>query len=177
MRWSRPEQVVVLLAVIAAIAGSGALLVLKRPGTPVRVIEPSSPATFVVQVDGEVQRPGLYEVTRGARVADAIRAAGGMTAGADTAVVNLARLVRDGERITVPGLGNPSASPAPRRVRVNAATADELETLPGIGPVLARRIVDHRSSHGPFLRLEDMLQVEGIGPKLLERIRPLITVE
>lgn len=160
---------------IAAVAGGGALLALKRPGAPIRVIEPQTPATLMVQVDGEVQRPGLYQLVRGARVGDAVQAAGGTTAGANAAAMNLARPVRDGERITVPAH---SASSGPRtRVNVNAATAEELEALPGIGPVLARRIVDHRARQGPFQRLEDLLQVEGIGPKLLEKIRHLIMVE
>lgn len=177
MRWSRPEQAVVLLAVVAAVAGGGALLALKRPAAPIRVIEPQSPTTLVVQVDGEVYHPGLYRLVRGARVGDAIQAAGGMTAGADAGVMNLARPLRDGERITIPARGVSSGSTARRQVNVNAATAEELEALPGIGPVLARRIVDHRARHGPFQRSEDLLQVEGIGPKLLERIKPLISVD
>lgn len=177
MRWSRPEQAVVLLAVVAAVAGGGALLALKRPAAPIRVIEPQPATALVVQVDGEVHRPGLYQLVRGARVGDAIQAAGGMTPGADAGAVNLARPVRDGERLTIPARGASSGSTARRRVNVNAGTTEELEALPGIGPVLARRIVDHRARHGPFQRLEDLLQIEGIGPKLLEKIRPLITVD
>ncbi|MDR7437902.1 MAG: ComEA family DNA-binding protein [Armatimonadota bacterium] len=176
MRWSRPEQLVTLGALAAALVAAGALAAVRRPAPPVRLIEPAPADAVVVQVDGEVVRPGLYRLAAGSRVADAVQAAGGMLPGADTQALNLARLLRDGDRVTVPpraSLG-PTGPGAP--VNINTADAARLETLPGIGPILARRIVEYRNRHGPFQRLEDLLQVQGIGPRLLERLRPLVTV-
>lgn len=180
VQWSRPEQVVILLALCAALTGSAWLVLLRRPAPPVRVIEQPAAAVLVVQVDGAIARPGLYHLPAGSRVIDALGAAGGVTPDADPNGVNLARPVRDGERITVPSRASAGAAVLPgsrRPVNLNAATAAELEALPGIGQVLARRIVEYRARHGPVQRLEDLLQVDGIGPRLLERLRPLVVVE
>lgn len=175
MHWNRPEQVVTALAVAAMLAGSIVLLA-RRPAPPVRLIEAPQPSTIVVQVDGEVVRPGLYRLNSGVRVTDAIDAAGGPTPSAELAGLNLARVLRDGERVTVPSSVAPR-SPVQPRVNVNIAPERDLEELPGIGPALAHRIVEYRQRHGPFHRPEDLLQVEGIGPKLLARIRDRIIVE
>lgn len=174
-----------LLAVVAALAGGVVLAVLRRPAPPIRVIEPPPSAVVVVQVDGEVFHPGVHTLASGSRVGDAINAAGGVTPEADVSLINFARVVRDGERVSVPSRllrdqlvrvpGTPSGSV--RRVNINSANTDELLTLPGIGPALAHRIADFRIRHGPFHRLEDLLQVEGIGPKLLERLRGLVTTD
>jgi len=175
LRWTRPEQLVVLIAAAAVIAGSAALLVARRPAPSIRVFEQSPQTELVVQVDGAVVRPGLYRIPPGSRAADAIDAAGGFAATADPAGVNQARLLRDGERVTVPDHVFPLRA-ADTRIDLNRAEARDLEALPGIGPVLARRIVGHRDRHGPFHRLEDLLQVEGIGPRLLERLRAGIVI-
>lgn len=179
MRWSRPEQAVILLALCAALSGGAGLVLLRRPAPPVRVIEPPPAAVLVVQVDGAVARPGLYHLPAGSRVIDALGTAGGVTPDAELNGLNLARLVRDGERIIVPPRGSSGAAPpdARRPVNLNTATAADLEALPGIGQVLARRIVEYRARHGPVRRLEDLLRVDGIGPRLLERLRPLVVVE
>lgn len=167
------------LAIAAAVVAGGLLLVVRRPPPPIRFIEPPLPAELVIQVDGEVVQPGLYRVARGARVEDAIQGAGGVTARADLSAVNRARILHDGDRVTVPA--HASASPAvgspARMVDLNTATAADLQALPGIGPVLAGRIIAYRTRHGPFLRLEELLQVEGIGPRLLQHLRSLVIVQ
>lgn len=121
----------------------------------------------VVDVEGAVRRPGLFSLPRGSRVADAIRAAGGVTPGAQ-AGVNLARLLVDGEQLVV-GESAPGAS-APEAARgglldLNAATVAELDSLPGVGPVLAQRIVDWRTAHGPFRDVSQLREVSGIGER------------
>lgn len=177
MRWSRAEEVAALLMVCAAILGSGVLLLLRRPGPPVQVIDQPPATAVVVQVDGEVSHPGIYHLPAGARAGDAVEAAGGVSPLADPAAINLARLLRDGDRLTVPARHtSPARTPSPQ-IFLNAAGERELESLPGIGPVLARRIVAQRMRDGPYRRLEDLLRVEGIGPRLLERLRPLVVIE
>lgn len=175
MQWPRTEQAALLLALAAVVVGALVLLAVRRPPPPVRLIEPSVPAEIVVQVDGAVLRPGLYRLPPGSRVADAVRAAGGPAATANLDAVNGARVLRDGERIRI-AEGEPAiqTTDAPAPVNVNTATAGELESLPGIGPVLAARIVEHRTRHGPFQTLEDLLRVEGIGPGLLNRLRTAV---
>lgn len=175
MRWTRPEQIVVLIAAAAVIAGSATLLVARRPAPSIRIFEQPPQTEIVVQVDGAVVRPGLYRIRPGSRASDAIAAAGGLASTADSAGINQARLLRDGERVTVPLRGS-AAQTGESRLDLNHAAARDLETLPGIGPVLARRIVAYRDRHGPFHRLEDLLQVEGIGPRLLERLRGGIVI-
>jgi len=187
VRWSRAEQLLVLLAAGAVIAGVAALVVVQRSSPSVRVFEAPATAEIVVQVDGAVLRPGLYRLPAGARADEAIRAAGGSSPAADVEALNLARLLRDGERLTVPYRASAPAesfAPPPRRaasgpprvVDLNRAAAPDLEALPGIGPVLARRIIAYRDRHGPFHRVEDLLQVEGIGPKLLARLRQHVVI-
>lgn len=146
---------------------------------------PSSPAPpILVDVAGWVRRPGVYQLAAGARVIDAIEAAGGARRGALLEALNLAAPLADGTQVLVPreGRASPGAPPAAAGsggtalVNVNTATADELETLPGIGEVLAQRIVDHRTEHGPFASVDDLLDVSGIGEAILEDIRDLVTV-
>lgn len=139
----------------------------------------------VVHVVGEVRRPGLVSVPPDARVADAVQEAGGPTEDADTAGLNLARAVVDGEQIRVPapgedvpppstgGVGEPGGAEV---VDLNAATADGLEALPGVGPVLAERIVAHRDEHGPFTSVDELAEISGIGPSVLEQVRDLARV-
>lgn len=143
--------------------------------SPVR--EPSSSIT--VHVAGWVARPGLVAVPEGARVADAIEAAGGAISGARLDVINLAQTVQDGERVDVPGpqdTASVAEAASDGRVAINRATASELESLPGIGPVLAERIVAYRDEHGPFSAVEDLLSVSGIGERKLDSLRDYIRV-
>lgn len=149
-----------------------------------------APATIFVHVAGWVRRPAVYELRQGDRVIDAIRMAGGAKGGADLTMVNLAALLTDGQQIVVfkrgaagaaPG-GQGGGVPAPgsggpaQLVNLNTATLDQLESLPGIGPTLAQRILDHRQAHGPFRSVDDLLNVSGIGEKRLEDLRSKVTV-
>lgn len=141
------------------------------------------PRPLTVHVSGAVARPGLVEVPDGARVADAILAAGGATTEADLAALNLAEPLADALHLRVPAIGDPPdatdrgmGAPADGKVRVNVATRTELEALPGIGPVLAQRIVEHREAAGPFATVEDLLDVPGIGERVLASLRDRVVV-
>lgn len=178
MRWSRPEQTVILIAAVAVLTGSIALVLARRPAPAIRIFEQPAVVDLVVQIDGAVIRPGLYHFPPGTRVTDALAVAGGPSPGADLSSLNRARILRDGEHLVIPQRAAPGASTASAgRLDLNTATAPDLEVLPGIGPVLAARIIAYRSAHGPFQRVEDLLQVEGIGPKLLERLRGQLVVQ
>ncbi len=182
------------LAAALMLAG-GAAIRSGRSAGPLPVSAPSAPAQISVHVVGEVTWPGLYVLPSGARLQDAVFAAHGPTLIADLRRVNLASPLRDGDRVVVPRIVQPAypfpparrpglpepASPAEGErapaVNVNTATAADLERLPGIGPVLARRIVEHREARGLFRRLDDLLEVQGIGPKLFRRLEPLLRLE
>ncbi len=141
----------------------------------------------VVHVVGEVRRPGVRHLPAGSRVADAVEAAGGATARADLAGVNLARVLTDGEQLRVPRPGEavpaPVAAPATgvpgagggAAVALSTADVAALDALPGIGPVLAQRIVDWRTEHGRFTTVDELAEVSGIGEKLLAQVRPHVT--
>ena len=132
-----------------------------------------------VHVAGAVRRPGVVRLEPGSRVVDAIEAAGGATSEAVLAGVNLAAEVADGSQVTVPsrldGAVGVSSTPDPT-VAVNTASASDLESLPGVGPVLAGRIIAHRDAHGAFRTAEDLLDVSGIGEATLARLRPFIRI-
>ena len=134
------------------------------------------PEAIVIHVSGAVNRPGLVTVPSSARVADAIAGAGGAATGADLASLNLASSVRDGDQIVVPLVGAATAPGAviDRGIDLNRATAAELESLPGVGPVLAGRIVAYRDLHGPFATVEDLMDVGGIGEAKLAAMRDSI---
>lgn len=144
-------------------------------------------AELVVHVVGAVRRPGLYRLRDGARIADAVRRAGGARRGADLAAVNLAAPLVDGVQILVPervrsggppgaaggtGSGMESVSGP---VSLSSATIEELDALPGIGPITAEKIVDYRTEHGPFSSVDDLDAVPGIGPTRVEQLRELVT--
>ncbi|MCW4384605.1 ComEA family DNA-binding protein [Salinibacterium sp. SYSU T00001] len=139
-------------------------------------------ATIYVHVHGAVAAPGLFELPQGSRVVDAIAAAGGFTAEADRAAVNLARFVEDGEQLGVPvagAAGEATGTPgvaADGRVNLNTADAAALETLPRVGPAMSARIIEWREANGRFTAIEDLLAVTGIGEKTLEGLRELVTV-
>jgi competence protein ComEA len=141
---------------------------------------------IVVHITGAVPRPGVYALPQGARIQDGISAAGGFLAEADKTNINLAQLLEDGEKLDVPYIegGSPViTTPVPEVVtstteliNINTASAAELDTLPGIGPTTAQKIIDYRTQNGPFLNAEDIVNVSGIGPGTYERIKNLITV-
>lgn len=142
-------------------------------------------AMIVVDVGGRVRHPGLQTLPLGSRVADALRAAGGALRAKDLATINLAAKVSDGELLLVgipgaalSGSGSTSGSnPAPAGpVDLNTATADQLDALPGIGPVLAQRIIDWRTAHGTFRTVDELNDVSGIGNSIFAELKPLVTV-
>ncbi len=163
---------------------------------------PEPLSSLVVHVSGAVLNSGVYRLAEGSRVADAIEQAGGATSNADLDALNLAEVLTDGQKVYVPRKGEmpppavitsagsgssariPSsgrvstpASSAPRfPIDLNRASAKELEALPGIGEVIAQRIVEYRQRNGPFRSVDELMNVRGIGPKKMESIRPLVTV-
>ena len=143
-------------------------------------------APIVVHITGAVPRPGVYALPEGARVQDAISAAGGFLAEAEKSGINLARVLEDGEQIDIPyGEGASIVIPTPgvevissssELININTAPLFELDLLPGIGPTTAQKIIDYRETNGPFTTIEDIINVSGIGPGTFERIKDLITV-
>jgi competence protein ComEA len=137
----------------------------------------------VVDVVGAVRRPGLYRLAQGSRIADALTRAGGATAKADLAQVNLAAPLADGEQVVVPrrgagvaaaGAGSGSASGPAAPVQLSTATLEQLDSLPGVGPVTAQKILDYRQKHGAFQSVDELDAVPGIGPKRLEQLHELV---
>ena len=133
---------------------------------------------IVVHVTGKVNRPGIVTLKSGARVNDAVAAAGGMRGKVDAAGINLARVLVDGEQVIVgesPGAG--AAIPgAEVKINLNSADVTALETLPGVGPVTAEAIISWRTANGPFRSAEDLLEVKGIGPATLKQLRERVSV-
>jgi len=131
---------------------------------------------IVVHVSGAVQEPGLVTVPSTARIAEVIAAAGGASVGADLGGLNLAATVRDGDQIVVPvpGEASPTTGEASRGIDLNRSSAAELEEIPGVGPVLASRIVEFREANGPYSEVEDLLDVGGIGEAKLAAMRDAI---
>ncbi|MFE4948889.1 helix-hairpin-helix domain-containing protein [Leifsonia sp. NPDC056665] len=142
-------------------------------------------AELFVHVSGAVNKPGLIRLAPGARVVDAVEAAGGFAEGADPAGLNLARRLHDGEQLRAPQVGEPAAEVAAETagdaatgalVDLNTASATQLESLPRIGPAMAQRIVDWRTSNGRFGAVTDLLKVTGIGQKLFDGLKDKVTV-
>ncbi len=204
-RWEVPVRAAIAAAVAAFVVVGLAVFLLLRPdneGEPVPLISTSaaapveSPASVgalddgvqvQVHVVGQVRKPGVVSLSESGRVQDAIEAAGGATGKADLAQMNLARKVVDGERILVPkpgeelpdevagGSDNP-ASAVGSLVDLNTATVAQLDELPGVGPVLAGRIVEWRDANGRFATVDDLNEVSGIGDATMEKLRPLVRV-
>ncbi|MEN9752994.1 MAG: hypothetical protein RL670_685 [Actinomycetota bacterium] len=170
--------VVVLYLLLTSLQDSSPKPVVKT-AAPTVVATPVVPKIFIHMV-GQVQHPGVFQLDLNARVFDAVSAAGGFTADADQASVNLARVLSDGEQILVTkvgegggaaGLGSGAAS----LINLNRANATELDALPGIGPAIAGRIVDWRNANGGFHKKEDLMQVKGIGKAVFANIKDLVT--
>lgn len=156
------------------------------PASGATTASPSAePAMLVVDVAGWVRRPGVYELHEGDRVIDALQAAGGARHGAALASLNLAAPLTDGVQVLVPRAAPGASSGAvdpitgaavPARININTASAADLEALPGIGEVLAQRIVDYRTQNGPFTSVDQLVDVSGIGDAILADIRDSVTV-
>lgn len=187
---SRGRAVAGALLLIAALfvagrylAGAGAAEERSAAAEPVSGELQAEPAPrLVVHVVGAVRRPGLYRLASRARIADALRRAGGATRRADLSLVNLAAPVSDGTQVVVPrratavatgGEGGSAVAPG-GPVHLNTATIDQLDELPGVGPVTAQKIVDWREQHGAFSSVDDLDAIPGIGPARLEQLRELV---
>jgi competence protein ComEA len=184
------------LAIIALVAAIAAVYGLfqafdARTAPPIVIEDAAGILPVVVDVRGAVSAPGVYELVPGARMQDAILAAGGLSPTADLSTVSLARRLRDGEVVTIlelPQVGGALASPpsdlpmgdlaanAPVRLNLNTATIAELTELPGIGDVIAERIVRFREENGPFRSIDDLIHVEGISTRTIDGFRDLVTV-
>lgn len=144
---------------------------------------PAPSTRLVVYVVGAVRRPGLYRVPQGSRVADAVARAGGVTRKADPAALNLAAPVADGEQVLVPARlpravaaaqGAPTPGVPVGPIQLSSATAEQLDSLPGIGPATAQKILDYRAEHGAFRSVDELDEVPGIGPTRVEQLRGLV---
>ena len=145
-------------------------------------------ARVVVDVVGAVRRPGLYRLEQGSRIADAVARAGGATGKAELSMVNLAAPLADGEQVVVPkraaagaaaagvaaGGAEAGAGPSTGPVHLSTATLDQLDSLPGVGPVTAQKILDYRAKHGAFSSVDELDAVPGIGPSRMDQLRDLV---
>ncbi|AST56359.1 competence protein helix-hairpin-helix repeat protein [Thermoanaerobacterium thermosaccharolyticum] len=154
-------------------------------GNTNEIVSNEKPIEIKVYVTGLVKSPGVYTMKDGDRVDDAIKLAGGALEGADLSNINLAEKVKDEQMIKIPKIGENNNSTggigdvekADGKININKATKEELDTLPGIGEVTAQRIIDFREQHGNFQKIEDIMNVSRIGPKLFEQIKDKITVD
>ena len=180
------KQLLIALAGVVAVA-SLVLVAVNRPEPPTGEFSVSADETatevidqfLYVHVVGEVASPGMYQLPVGARLVDAVFAAGGLTEDADNASVNLARKLTDGEQIIVFSISQEGQSPGTNSsglISLNRAGDKELEELPGIGPALAGRIIAWREANGGFKSVQDLLKVSGIGESLLSGVVDLVTL-
>ena len=192
---SRGEITGLIVVLVALLGGAGlwyarslpkpVTIAQAGPGAAEQVSSSPSPAvSLIVDVAGAVHQPGVYEFAEGDRVIDAIERAGGSIPKADLSLLNLAAPLADGTQILVPKAGPPGAGvpggAAPGStsglININSASTTELESLSGIGEVLAATIVEYRDQNGPFTSVDDLMDVSGIGPATLEEIRDQVTV-
>ncbi|SEF67834.1 competence protein ComEA [Nonomuraea solani] len=137
---------------------------------------------MTVHIAGKIRKPGVYLLPSGARVTDAVTAAGGVSRGATTGPLNLARRLIDGEQIVVGATtapaapGSPLTDPAAAILDLNSATPDQLEQLPGVGEVLAARIAEFRTAHGGFTTIDQLREVSGIGPRKFEDLKSKVRI-
>jgi competence protein ComEA len=189
----KPVMYVLIGILIGLLLAGGILVGARQPqGEMVELRPAPTPEPLRVHVAGAVVRPGVYDLPDNSRVTDAIDAAGGFVAEADKNALNLAARLDDGERLEIPYVagfvpdvsrgfavvseGTPSPLAGTDLININTASADELDKLPGIGQTTAQRIIDYRTSNGPFATIEDIINVPGIGTATYDEIKDLITV-
>ena len=183
--------VLIAIAFIAALAAAYALFQAwdERSAPPIVIEDAAASHPVVVDVRGAIETAGVYALPPGARVQDAITAAGGLAEIADLSTINLARRLRDGEVVTIlelPASGNApptvasavgASNDASRpRININTATAEELDALPGVGEVTAARIIAYRDQNGPFRAVDDLIHVEGIADRTIDAVRDMVTI-
>jgi competence protein ComEA len=162
-------------------------IVARNPSGEAVILRPApTERPVIVHISGAVPRPGVYALPDGSRVQDAIAAAGGFLAEAEKTQINLAALLVDGEKLDIPFIeGGSPVLPTPgltvvaattELININTASQSELETLPGIGPTTAQKIIEYREQNGEFVTIEEIINVSGIGPGLYDRIKDLITI-
>jgi competence protein ComEA len=174
----------VVLVLVGRHLGGGSRVTHVAPVRQEASLERATAANLVVHVVGAVRRPGLYRLPEGSRIDDAVRHAGGATRHADLTLVNLAAPLADGIQVVVPrrvvvqaaGGGAPAAdeTAAQGPVHLNTATLEQLDALPGVGPVTAQKILDYRQEHGAFSSVDELDAIPGIGPARLEQLRDLV---
>jgi competence protein ComEA len=187
----------IVIGGLGIILVAGLLFLASRPprGEAIRLLPAPSPVALRVHVTGAVNNPGVYDLPASSRVGDAIEAAGGWSQDANEVALNLAKELQDGDQVRVPTVleGEDDSIPQndPSRfssiedpatipdqiVNINTASSEELQTLPGIGPVTAEKIIAYRLENGDFEKIEDIQKVYGIGPAKYEAIKDLITIE
>ena len=189
---------IVALAAVGLVGGYGVAMRAKPKAEKISLTSPGPGAVakaggrqIYVHVGGAVQRPGLYEVADGSRVFDAVQAAGGATDTADLDSLNLASKVKDGDKILVPARVEPGADPPPGGasgpggagattagglINLNSATLEQLDSLPGVGPSTAQKIIDYRTQHGGFRSVDELMDVPGIGPAKFAELKDKVTV-
>jgi competence protein ComEA len=184
----------IVLGVLLGLLLAGGIWVAARApeGESVQLRPAPTPEPIQVHVAGAVVRPGVYDLPEDSRVLDAIEAAGGFVVEADKNAINLAEVLEDAQRLDVPFVagyvpddeegfvviteGTPSSLAGEELIDINNASLEELDKLPGIGPTTAQNIIDYREENGPFARIEDIVNVSGIGSATYEDIKDLITV-
>ncbi len=177
--------VLLLFAASKLLARPPSDVALAPPAAPPAETTTAAPTRLVVDVVGAVRRPGLYRLAEGARIADAVARAGGATRKANLSLINLAAPLADGQQILVPGPGTAAAAPAASGsaatpgaptgpVHLNTATLVQLDSLPGVGPVTAQKILDYRQKHGSFSSVDELDAVPGIGPARMEQLKDLV---
>jgi competence protein ComEA len=173
--------------VVGILLGVGVLILVTRPprGNPITLLPAPTPAPITVYVSGKVNREGLYSLPVGSRLNDAMQAAGGFAEDANSSRLNLAEILVDGEQIDVPEVISPAATgnisklvdPLSFLVDITTAGLEQLDTLPNIGPITAQDILNYRNTHGQFGKIEDIMDVPGIGQAKFDAMKDLITVE